>query len=348
MRARARTRRASWNCGRSRRPPTRRSPKPGCCPSTSPSSTRRPSSSRAASRRRCRCWTTKGDETGRVWTAGDVLVLVRKRGAAFEAVIRALKDAGVPVAGADRLNIGEHIAVLDLVAAGRAGAAAGRRPDARDRAEIAARRPHRRRPDPHRRRPRRGRIAARGAARAMPTTAMRRRRRGCEALSAWRELARPQGPSASSPPCSVRAAGARSSSRGSAARRAMPSTPSCASRINAEHDARRPSLTTFLDRFESAAHTIKRDLDSEQRRGAGDDRARRQRPRGADRRADRRLRRCSAAIRRSCRLQTADGGRIPVWSPGQDPRFGRDRRSARETPARQGPSRSTTACSTSP
>ena len=67
-----------------------------------------------------KCWTTKGDEMGRVWTAGDVLVLVRKRGAAFEAVIRALKGAGVPVAGADRLNIGEHIAVLDLVAAGRA------------------------------------------------------------------------------------------------------------------------------------------------------------------------------------------------------------------------------------
>ena len=65
-----------------------------------------------------KCWTTKGDEMGRVWSAGDILVLVRKRGAAFEAVIRALKEAGVPVAGADRLNIGEHIAVLDLVAAG--------------------------------------------------------------------------------------------------------------------------------------------------------------------------------------------------------------------------------------
>jgi ATP-dependent helicase/nuclease subunit A len=67
-----------------------------------------------------KCWTTRGDEGGRLWKAGDVLVLVRKRGAAFEAVIRALKEAGVPVAGADRLNIGEHIAVLDLVAAGRA------------------------------------------------------------------------------------------------------------------------------------------------------------------------------------------------------------------------------------
>ncbi|MDB5568865.1 MAG: double-strand break repair helicase AddA, partial [Hyphomicrobiales bacterium] len=53
-------------------------------------------------------------------SAGDVLILVRKRGAFFEAVIRALKDRGVPVAGADRLELAQHIAVLDLVAAGRA------------------------------------------------------------------------------------------------------------------------------------------------------------------------------------------------------------------------------------
>ena len=52
--------------------------------------------------------------------AGDVLILVRRRGPFFEAVIRALKEAGVPVAGADRLRLGEHIAVMDLVALGRA------------------------------------------------------------------------------------------------------------------------------------------------------------------------------------------------------------------------------------
>jgi ATP-dependent helicase/nuclease subunit A len=51
---------------------------------------------------------------------GDIMVLVRKRGPFFEAVIRALKVAGVPVAGADRLVLSRHIAVLDLVAAGRA------------------------------------------------------------------------------------------------------------------------------------------------------------------------------------------------------------------------------------
>jgi ATP-dependent helicase/nuclease subunit A len=52
--------------------------------------------------------------------AGDIMVLVRRRGAFFEAMIRALKRSGVSVAGADRLELGEHIAVMDLIAAGRA------------------------------------------------------------------------------------------------------------------------------------------------------------------------------------------------------------------------------------
>ena len=52
--------------------------------------------------------------------AGDILILVRTRSAFFEAVIRALKRYGVPVAGADRLDVANHIAVMDLVAAGRA------------------------------------------------------------------------------------------------------------------------------------------------------------------------------------------------------------------------------------
>jgi ATP-dependent helicase/nuclease subunit A len=49
-------------------------------------------------------------------TPGDVLVLVRQRGPLFEAVIRALKNAGIAVAGADRLILTEHIAVMDLLA----------------------------------------------------------------------------------------------------------------------------------------------------------------------------------------------------------------------------------------
>jgi ATP-dependent helicase/nuclease subunit A len=48
--------------------------------------------------------------------ARDVLVLVRQRGPLFEAIIRALKNEDVPVAGADRLVLTEHIAVMDLMA----------------------------------------------------------------------------------------------------------------------------------------------------------------------------------------------------------------------------------------
>jgi ATP-dependent helicase/nuclease subunit A len=51
---------------------------------------------------------------------GDILILVRSRGALFEAMIRALKDAGVKTFGADRLTLADHIAVMDLVTAGSA------------------------------------------------------------------------------------------------------------------------------------------------------------------------------------------------------------------------------------
>ncbi len=51
---------------------------------------------------------------------GDILILVRSRGAFFEAMIRALKQFKIPAAGADRLDLTNHIAVMDLIAAGRA------------------------------------------------------------------------------------------------------------------------------------------------------------------------------------------------------------------------------------
>ena len=51
----------------------------------------------------------------RAVTAGDFLVLVRTRGPLFEAIIRSLKDKGVAVAGADRMVLTEHIAVMDLI-----------------------------------------------------------------------------------------------------------------------------------------------------------------------------------------------------------------------------------------
>jgi ATP-dependent helicase/nuclease subunit A len=51
---------------------------------------------------------------------GDILILVRTRGPFFEAMIRALKKSGIRTAGADRLELAHHIAVMDLMAAGRA------------------------------------------------------------------------------------------------------------------------------------------------------------------------------------------------------------------------------------
>jgi ATP-dependent helicase/nuclease subunit A len=50
----------------------------------------------------------------------DMLILVRNRGAVFEAVIRALKREGIEVAGADRLVLTEHIAIMDLLVLGDA------------------------------------------------------------------------------------------------------------------------------------------------------------------------------------------------------------------------------------
>jgi ATP-dependent helicase/nuclease subunit A len=56
---------------------------------------------------------------GRPIAPGDIMVLVRKRDSFVHALSRALKNRGVPVGGADRLVLGDHIAVQDLVALGR-------------------------------------------------------------------------------------------------------------------------------------------------------------------------------------------------------------------------------------
>ncbi len=58
--------------------------------------------------------TQENDKSKRI-SAGDIIILVRKRSVFFNAMIRALKAANVPVAGADRLKLTDHIAVQDLL-----------------------------------------------------------------------------------------------------------------------------------------------------------------------------------------------------------------------------------------
>jgi ATP-dependent helicase/nuclease subunit A len=66
-------------------------------------------------------WTVdRQDDLGRSFDPGHVLILLRKRKTLFEAIIRALKQAGVPVAGTDRLQVQTHIATQDMLAIGQA------------------------------------------------------------------------------------------------------------------------------------------------------------------------------------------------------------------------------------
>lgn len=61
-----------------------------------------------------------GSEQRRPAKPGDVVILVQRRGTLFESILRALKQANVPVAGADRLVLTDHIAIMDLMALGDA------------------------------------------------------------------------------------------------------------------------------------------------------------------------------------------------------------------------------------
>ena len=56
---------------------------------------------------------------GRPIRYSDILILVRQRTTFMDALVRALKLAGIPVAGADRLRLTGHIAVQDLLALAR-------------------------------------------------------------------------------------------------------------------------------------------------------------------------------------------------------------------------------------
>jgi ATP-dependent helicase/nuclease subunit A len=56
---------------------------------------------------------------GELLHAGHVMVLVRRRNAFVNALVRALKQANIGVAGVDRLNLGEELAIQDLLAMAR-------------------------------------------------------------------------------------------------------------------------------------------------------------------------------------------------------------------------------------
>jgi ATP-dependent helicase/nuclease subunit A len=67
-------------------------------------------------------WLAGGDmlpSRGRPIRAGDIMVLVRRRSAFVDYLIRALKQAGVPVAGSDRMVLTDQLAVMDLMALAR-------------------------------------------------------------------------------------------------------------------------------------------------------------------------------------------------------------------------------------
>jgi ATP-dependent helicase/nuclease subunit A len=66
-----------------------------------------------------KAWIENGEQLesrGRAVRAGDVLVLVRRRDPFVGALVRALKEREVPVAGVDRMILADQLAVQDLIA----------------------------------------------------------------------------------------------------------------------------------------------------------------------------------------------------------------------------------------
>jgi ATP-dependent helicase/nuclease subunit A len=59
------------------------------------------------------------EATGAPIRAGDILILLQRRGIAQERILKALKEHDIPVAGADRLMLTDSIAVEDLMALGQ-------------------------------------------------------------------------------------------------------------------------------------------------------------------------------------------------------------------------------------
>jgi len=66
-------------------------------------------------------WLARGERLparGRLIQARDIMVLVRRRGSFVGALVRAMKERGVPAAGVDRMRLTEQLAVEDMMALG--------------------------------------------------------------------------------------------------------------------------------------------------------------------------------------------------------------------------------------
>ena len=59
------------------------------------------------------------ESAGRPVCPGDFLILVQRRQQLVTEIVRQLKEKGIPVAGIDRLDLGTHIAVQDMMAAAK-------------------------------------------------------------------------------------------------------------------------------------------------------------------------------------------------------------------------------------
>jgi ATP-dependent helicase/nuclease subunit A len=84
----------------------------------------KPAASRLAERiaRQIAHWLGRGEtleSKDRAIRPDDIMILVRRRNDFFTAMVRALKRAGVPVAGVDRMVLTDQLAVMDLLALGR-------------------------------------------------------------------------------------------------------------------------------------------------------------------------------------------------------------------------------------
>jgi ATP-dependent helicase/nuclease subunit A len=194
------------------------------------------------------------DDGPRPVRCGDILILVRKRGPLFEGIVRALKEKRLPVAGADRLTLAEHIAVMDLLAAGRVAllpeddlslACALKSPligfDDDDLIALAPGRPG-------------------SLWQALETSPIERCRQAARRIAGWRELA------ARSPfEFYARILGAEGGRRELVARLGPEASDAIDEFLSLALDHERrggPSLPNFLHRMETSSVCVKRDMEA--------------------------------------------------------------------------------------